>query len=252
MAINTNLLVASKALSQPFVDKNSGLPLAGGLVFFWQQDNPTTPKVVYARSDDPDAPTFQDGFVELPNPITLNMAGQLCDNNGNIVLPYAYPYDANEDIQLYLVQVYAAPNPPFGGIFQYQIEYWPPFTPEEEAPNEFVLESNDAVLAPGFTYVCNAGEDITPLRFSLPATAQLGDTYRIIGVPDRNPDVPSNGRGWKVVVTGTQRIQLGTMLTTLTTGYLQSSQPSDCITIFCTGNDNDYFTAFAEGNILVN
>ena len=45
--------ITDTTLEPLFVDKLTGLPLAGGLVYFWQDDQRNTPKPVYQLSGAP-------------------------------------------------------------------------------------------------------------------------------------------------------------------------------------------------------
>lgn len=101
--------------------------------------------------------------------------------------------------------------------------------------------TSSATLSAGLRYICNNGA--SPITFTLPATAVVGDTYIIVGA--------SSG-GWTVAQNAGQSINFGTSTTTTGTGgSLSSSNANDCIFISC-HTANTGFTAYAPmGNITV-
>lgn len=120
--------VASSDLQQYLVDKDTGLPLAGGLVYFWSDTGRyTVAKDVYMLSGNP--PNYS--FVPLPNPIVLSSVGTIQDNNGNDVIPYYLPIVSEDDptVDLYFVVVQNAQ-----GVPQFTREAWPPNAVETSTP----------------------------------------------------------------------------------------------------------------------
>src|SRR5258706_4048633 len=108
--MNPDLFIPLNYFQEYFVDKTTGLPLSGGVVYFWHDLNRNNPKSVYEISGSPP----NDTFTALLNPITLANAGKFADSSGNDVAVYAYPYDAAGEPDNYYVQVFAAPSiPPF-------------------------------------------------------------------------------------------------------------------------------------------
>jgi hypothetical protein len=89
------------SLQEYFVDKVTGLPLNGGLVYFYSDVNRTTPKAVYTISGTP--PNYI--YTQLPNPVVLSSVGTPTDGNGNDIIIYYYPYDTNGNIELYYVNI---------------------------------------------------------------------------------------------------------------------------------------------------
>lgn len=106
--MNPNLFIPFNYFQEYFVDKQTGLPLAGGVVYFWQDINRNNPKAVYEISGSP--PNYT--YTALPNPITLTNAGTFADSTGNDVAVYGYPYDAAGNPDNYYVSVFAAPSVP--------------------------------------------------------------------------------------------------------------------------------------------
>jgi len=75
-------------LEEYFVDKDTGLPLAGGTLTFYEDSSRITPKPVYELTGAP--PNYQ--YVALPNPITLSSVGTVQNNAGDNVVIYYYPW----------------------------------------------------------------------------------------------------------------------------------------------------------------
>lgn len=88
MAINPKYIPFYN-LNEIFLDKDSGLPLSGGVVTFWQDNQRTTLKPVYQiTGTDPNYT-----FAELSNPLVLSSTGTFVDSLGNPIVVYGYPYE---------------------------------------------------------------------------------------------------------------------------------------------------------------
>jgi hypothetical protein len=121
MALNPMYVVAPN-IQYFLVDRDSGLPLSNGKVFFYRDQDMVTPKPVYELQGNAANYTYS----PLPNPLILSSAGTIVDDNGNQVVPYFFPFDAegNQDLYYIVVQnavgspqftVHAWPNPTTGG-----------------------------------------------------------------------------------------------------------------------------------------
>ncbi len=87
MAINPKYIPFYN-LNEIFLDKDSGLPLSGGVVTFWQDNQRGTKKAFYQiTGTDPNYT-----FTELTNPLVLSSTGTFVDSLGNPVVVYGYPY----------------------------------------------------------------------------------------------------------------------------------------------------------------
>jgi microcystin-dependent protein len=82
-----------------FRDKDTGLPLTAGKLWFYKDSSRTELKTIYTVSGSP--PNYD--VIELPNPLTLSAAGTIQDGSNNDVILYLYPYDENDDEELYYV-----------------------------------------------------------------------------------------------------------------------------------------------------
>jgi hypothetical protein len=116
----------SSDLEGILLDKDTGLPLAAGIINFYSDVNRTTPKDVYMLSGNP--PYNTASFVSLGSSITLNSIGGYQDGLGSSIVIYYYPFEGLPtdspftDIQeLYYVQVFSS-----GNVQQFTREAWPP------------------------------------------------------------------------------------------------------------------------------
>ena len=110
MTVDTSLFVVSPTFQDYIVDKDTGAPLAAGVVTMYQDDSRLTLKNWYYQTGIPGAYTY----VALPNPLTLSSVGTI-SVAGQDVIPYFYPYDESPDapaqsVQLYYVTVVSSDN----------------------------------------------------------------------------------------------------------------------------------------------
>ena len=103
MPLSSNY-VLSPNLQQYFVDKVTGLPLAGGIVTFYKDQARNEKKDIYQL--DGAAPNYT--YKKLPNPITLSPIGTMVDEFGYNILPYFFPYNSAGDVELYYITVESA------------------------------------------------------------------------------------------------------------------------------------------------
>ncbi len=114
-------------LQEQIWDKDLNVPLAAGVVSFFEDENRTIPKDVYQLSHSP-GPTYT--YNTLGAVLTLSSIGTFVDEDGNNIIPYLFPYDGTPDnsdgnIELYYITVYSA-APPIGlGILQFTVPSWP-------------------------------------------------------------------------------------------------------------------------------
>lgn len=115
MALDSRYVLAP-SLQEYFVDKDSGLPLSGGMVFFYQDTARSVLKDVFELSGSP--PNYT--YTVLPNPSTLSAVGTFQDGSGNDILPYYFPFDSSGNVQLYYIEVYNS-----DGVLQFTREGFP-------------------------------------------------------------------------------------------------------------------------------
>lgn len=125
--------VTSIALQQYLSNKDTGKPLSGGYIEFWQDTSHTTPKTVYQLTGNAGNYTY----TPLGNPVYLNGAGVPCDAAGREITIYYYPYDADNNIQLYYISIYSSDN-----ILQYNLSAWPNVTAEDNPADQNNTVSN--------------------------------------------------------------------------------------------------------------
>lgn len=89
------------SIEDVLLDKDTGAPLSGGLVYFEQDNQRGMLKPVYQITGT--SPNYT--FIQLPNPMTLSSIGTFEDSLSNPVIPYFYPYDAAGNVELYYVRV---------------------------------------------------------------------------------------------------------------------------------------------------
>ena len=111
------LYISASDLESYFVDKDTGLPLSGGQIFFYSDENRSMLKPIYTISGS--APNYS--YIQLPNPLTLSAVGTIQDASNNNVPLYYYPYNTDGDVELYYIVVKSA-----GGVVQFTREAWPP------------------------------------------------------------------------------------------------------------------------------
>ena len=88
-------------LNEYFVDKDTGLPLSGGKVYFFRDTARNVGKLVYQQTGSP--PNYT--YTALPNPITLSSVGTIDNGLGSNVAIYYFPYDDDGNLDLYYIVV---------------------------------------------------------------------------------------------------------------------------------------------------
>lgn len=131
MAINPNLLVAAAMLQDMLVDKDTGLPLSGGIVSLYIDTARSFYKNWYYQTGQPGAYTY----IPLDNPLTLSSAGTIQDPNGNDIIPFYYPFDEENQNQpqAYYITVYSADSDGNPAELEFTRENFP-FQPSNVSP----------------------------------------------------------------------------------------------------------------------
>ncbi len=96
------------SIEDVLLDKDTGAPLSGGLVYFEYDNQRGLLKPIYQISGN--SPDYT--FTQLPNPMTLSSIGTFEDALSNPVIPYFFPYDANGNVELYYIRVTDADDVP--------------------------------------------------------------------------------------------------------------------------------------------
>jgi hypothetical protein len=117
--LNPNYVVGIN-LGEVFVDKVTGLPLAGGKIYFYKDEARSVPKTVYELTGSP--PNYL--YEALPNPIILSAVGTIINTDGDNVAVYYYPYDSQGNIENYYIRVFSEDD-----VEQLERQAWPNLTP---------------------------------------------------------------------------------------------------------------------------
>jgi len=115
MALNP-LYMISPNLQEYFVDKDTGLPLTGGTVTYYSDNDREVLKPVYELVK----VGLDYTFVVLPNPLTLSAVGTPMNESGKDVRVYYYPYNDVLEPENYFISVSSSI-----GVPQITREAWP-------------------------------------------------------------------------------------------------------------------------------
>lgn len=127
--LDSKYVIASD-LQSYFVDKDTGLPLVGGIITFYKDQDRLVKKDIFKLTGTPGSYTY----TVLPNPITLSSIGTVMDDDNNQVVIYYYPYDLDGNVEDYYVTVESALEVP-----QFTREAWPNITEEGGTTVEDVI-----------------------------------------------------------------------------------------------------------------
>lgn len=133
MAINP-LYIPLFNIEEVILDKDSGLPLAGGVVTFYRDSQRLTPKVVYQIAGV--SPNYT--FASVGAQLTLGLSGTFVDQDGDPFVPYAYPYDSEGELDLYYVTVVSS-----GGVPQFVRQAVPYVDTGGVSPSERTSTDNE-------------------------------------------------------------------------------------------------------------
>lgn len=199
MPLDSRYVIASD-LQSLFRDKDTGLPLAAGVLTFYEDNSRTTLKNIYMITGTP--PNYS--YVALPNPLTLSGIGTVQDpNTGADIIVYYFPFDGNATTTTNTVDLYYVTCDSAGGVRQFTREGWPNTTTESDdtqifvnyAPNgQFEIHTNISATdttpagqvpaGQGITYVAQGG-----WTFERPNTSTAQDviTFPAFNAYETNP-----------------------------------------------------------------
>lgn len=150
MAIDT-LYVPLFTIEEVILDKDTGLPLAAGVVTFYRDSQRTQPKSVFQISGS--SPNYT--FVDVGNTLVLGLSGTFVDGNGDPFVPYAYPYDSQGDIDLYYVTVESE-----GAVDQF-VRQAVPYVNTQSSPPSDRTNTDNELCNPQFVEVLFPAEGVT-------------------------------------------------------------------------------------------
>lgn len=130
-------------LEEYFVDKDSGLPLAGGTLTFYRDVARSTPKAVYQLSGAP--PNYT--YTAMPNPIVLSSVGTVQNAGGDNEVIYYFPFDDEGNLDLYYIVCRDS-----NGTEQFSREAWPNISSGNDPMQDNVPIQNQ-LSNPQFTQV---------------------------------------------------------------------------------------------------
>lgn len=156
MAAPLTSYVSCFPLQEAILDKDTGLPLADGVVSFFQDAARTVPKNVYYQVGSPGNYDF--AVLGVNGVVTLSSIGTFVDGSGSNVIPFLWPFvgdpvtSPSTTPQQYYIEVQsAAPNL----VLQFTVQNWPPNVMESNSSgsgvNSFMVHtytSGTATYAP--------------------------------------------------------------------------------------------------------
>lgn len=138
MALDERLFI-SLPLNQYMVDKDTGLPLAGGKIFFFRDVSRTEPKPVYQLTGTPGSGY---SYTALPNPITLSSVGTIQNAGGDNVILYLFPYTGTPDDSENIPDNYYIVCESAGGIEQWTRQAFPNLTAAGDVTKDQIPVAN--------------------------------------------------------------------------------------------------------------
>lgn len=142
MALDSRYIQAF-TIEDVLLDKDTGAPLAGGLVYFYEDDQRTVLKPVYELTGT--SPNYT--YTQLPNPVVLSAIGTFEDSMANPKIPYFFPYDDEGNIQRYYIYVTDA-----DGVFQFAREAQP-YVFTTTLPPDQIINGENLLANPQFVEV---------------------------------------------------------------------------------------------------
>jgi hypothetical protein len=149
MATQNPMYFACFPLQEYFVNKDTGFPLAGGYVEFFSDPAFTVPKDVFQQS------LISNNFTytNLGSVLVLTSVGTFQDNNGNDIIPFLYPYNAQGELELYFIRVWSGDPSVQGSVLQFTRQGWPPNLIQSTSPTDVFESSQNLFTNPQFSIV---------------------------------------------------------------------------------------------------
>lgn len=161
MALDPKFFVSIN-LQDYVVDKDTGLPLAGGYAAFYKDTARTEAKPVYQLTGSPPNYTYS----ALPNPVIFGANGVPENNSNAQVHIYYYPYDEDGNLELYFIRIFDSLGAP-----QYTLQAWPNLT-EQDSPENFNNNVDNQIANGQFSQVLFLPGQGTTLSFTGAVTNQ--------------------------------------------------------------------------------
>lgn len=177
MTLDANYVVTSD-VDTFFINKDTGLPLSNGTLFFFRDAARNVPKAVYELSGVPPSYTY----TSLGSSVTLSNVGTVQDPSGANQVIYYKPYDSSGNLDLYYVV-----GQDSNGVVQFTREAWPNITGPATPTTSDEPPLNNQISNPTFmNSFLNLGQATT---FSV--SAAVNQSFPI--APDWNLIVSGSG-----------------------------------------------------------
>jgi hypothetical protein len=144
------------SIEEVILDKDTGLPLSGGVVDFFRDSQRTTPKMIYRISGT--SPNYT--FVQAGSQLTLGISGTFVDINGNPFVPYAFPYDADGNTDLYYITVKSQ------GLVSQFVREAVPYIGLVKVPTEQLVNTENELSNPQFVELLVPTVGVTTLSIT--------------------------------------------------------------------------------------
>ncbi len=132
--------VTAVSLEEYFVDKDTGLPLAGGSLEFWKDIDRNSPKLVYQLTGSPDSMGGY-SYAPMSNPVTLSGVGTVESGGDNVAL-YYFPFQGTPDASDGSIELYYVVVKDSLGVIQFTREAWPSSVLADEEDDSPGIQSN--------------------------------------------------------------------------------------------------------------
>ncbi len=136
MDIDARFIITSD-LDSYFVDKDSGAPLSGGIVTFYNDTNVNVLKDVFQLTGQPG----NYSYAPLPNPCILSDVGTFQDALGNNIVPYYYPFTSTPTANTGVVELYFITVKDANGVPQFDRHAWPNYSSSGGSATGIELEN---------------------------------------------------------------------------------------------------------------
>lgn len=144
MALPLNpMFIPAFSIETVILDKDTGAPLSGGLVYFEKDNQRGVLKPVYQITGT--SPNYT--FTQLPNPMELSSIGTFVDALGNPVVPYFFPFNNLLEPEYYYVRVESSE-----GVPQFAREAVP-YIGENSDPGDEAISFTNELSNPQFAEV---------------------------------------------------------------------------------------------------
>ena len=130
--------IACFPIQQYLVNKDTGGPLSGGTIYFFEDEARTVPKNVYVQQQQPDNSYI---FANIGSQVGLSSVGTT-QYLGTDSIIFLYPFDSNGNEELYYLEVFSA-----DGVLQLTREAYPPNTSANFTPSTGTFAGSQNVVS---------------------------------------------------------------------------------------------------------